>query len=159
MLRRVFVYGTLRAGHHNHHILGAARAVGKGKTVSSWRMYDLGSGFPGVVWPEAGDGVSRAWGGEGGGGGTEGYSIVGEVYEVDDAGMVACDRLEGYKEGGGGMYDRVRVQVSPLQKQEQGGCRLGGSMDAWMYTFNGGVSGMSEIVSGDWNVWTGRKGS
>lgn len=153
------MYGTLRAGHHNNHILGAARWVGKGKTASSWRMYDLGSGFPGVVWPGAGDGSSRARGGEGGGGGAGGYSIVGEVYEVDDAGMEACDRLEGYKEAGGGMYDRVKVQVSLLEQREQGGGKLGELMDAWMYTFNGGVSGMSEIVSGDWNSWTGREGS
>lgn len=40
----VFVYGTLKRGHRNNHILGKSRFIGRGVTVAKCRLFD--SGFP-----------------------------------------------------------------------------------------------------------------
>lgn len=83
---RVFVYGSLLSGLHNHPVLGGSRLVGEGE-ISGYTMANLGS-FPGV-----------AKGGKG--------SVVGEVYEVNATTLARLDRLEGHPS----FYRRTMVRL------------------------------------------------
>ncbi|AFY27954.1 gamma-glutamylcyclotransferase family protein [Cyanobium gracile] len=76
----VFVYGTLKRGHGNHHWLLEAPFLGEA-VLPDVVLHDLGP-FPMAV---PGEGVVR-----------------GEVYRVDAAGLARLDRLEGYPR----LYDR-----------------------------------------------------
>lgn len=76
----VFVYGTLKRGHGNHHWLLEAPFLGEA-VLPEVVLHDLGP-FPMAV---PGEGVVR-----------------GEVYGVDAAGLARLDRLEGYPR----LYDR-----------------------------------------------------
>jgi len=71
---KLFVYGTLKKGHRNHHVLGPeARFIGDA-IVDGMTMHK-GPGFPYAVFKDNSE-------------------IKGEVYELPN--LVACDRLEGY---------------------------------------------------------------
>ena len=88
MSHLVFVYGTLKRGFSNHHILKDAEFLGSGETTESvFTMYHLG-GFPGVVL----------------GGNSD---IKGELYSVDEATLQHCDWLEGHPN----FYKRLPVEV------------------------------------------------
>jgi gamma-glutamylaminecyclotransferase len=76
MAHRVFVYGSLMSGLHNHHMLDGARRVGRGTTGPHYRMVSLG-GFPAVL-----AGGSSA--------------VAGELYEVPGRVLGRLDRLEGH---------------------------------------------------------------
>ena len=73
---KVFVYGTLKQGYHNHRLLAQATLLGEFTTPPNYTMYHLG-GFPAVVM----DGNT---------------AIIGEVYEVDRQEFQQLDFLEGY---------------------------------------------------------------
>ena len=73
----IFVYGTLRNGHSNHHLLKEAYCHGIGGTEASYAMY-LISGYPYVTSSEAR------------------YPIIGELYAVDDDTLQTLDRMEGH---------------------------------------------------------------
>ena len=74
---KVFVYGSLKQGFHNHSILQGSTLLGTHNTDKEFKMLDLGS-YPAVVdSPECG------------------FSIYGEVYEVDDDTLRSLDFLEG----------------------------------------------------------------
>ena len=73
----VFVYGTLRNGHSNNHLLKDAYCYGIGSTEASYSMY-LISGYPYVTSFEAR------------------YPIVGELYAVDDNTLKTLDSMEGH---------------------------------------------------------------
>ena len=73
----VFVYGTLRSGHSNHHLLKDAHCHGTGNTEACYAMY-LMRGFPYVTSSEAR------------------YRIVGELYAVDDVTLKTLDSMEGH---------------------------------------------------------------
>lgn len=82
----VFVYGTLKRGHGNHHWL--AEAPFKGEAIlPGVVLHDLGP-FPMAV---PGEGLVR-----------------GEVYDVDAAGLARLDRLEGYPR----LYDRLPMPLA-----------------------------------------------
>lgn len=81
------VYGTLRKGGHNHHLLHGAEYI-LSMHLSGYRMYSCG-GFP-VVFKEGKDYKG-------------GIEI--EVYRVSDAELQAIDRLEGHPE----WYQRVVI--------------------------------------------------
>jgi len=87
----VFVYGTLKKGYSNHHVLGDSRFVGPATTNVHYKMLD--AGFPVLMDPVDGD---------------KAYQVEGEVYEVDRTILADLDRLEGK----GRMYDRVRKYVT-----------------------------------------------
>ncbi|MBW4529309.1 MAG: gamma-glutamylcyclotransferase [Aphanothece saxicola GSE-SYN-MK-01-06B] len=76
----VFVYGTLKRGHGNHHWLGEAPFQGEA-VLPDVVLHDLGP-FPMAV---PGEGL-----------------VQGEVYAVDATGLARLDRLEGYPR----LYDR-----------------------------------------------------
>ncbi|MET0048141.1 MAG: gamma-glutamylcyclotransferase family protein [Sedimenticola sp.] len=76
MSELVFVYGTLRRGELNHHLMCGAEYCGDHVTLPRYRMIDLGA-YPGVV--------------EGGG-----TAITGEIYRVNGQQFRQLDRLEDY---------------------------------------------------------------
>lgn len=82
----VFVYGTLKRGHGNHHWLSDASFLGEA-VLPDVVLHDLGP-FPMAV-P-----------GEG--------SVRGEVYAVEAGGLARLDRLEGYPR----LYDRRRLPLA-----------------------------------------------
>lgn len=105
----VFVYGTLKKGNHNHHLIAKANYCGKAHTTKSeYQMYHLG-GFPGVT---KGDRV-----------------IYGEVYMVNEDVMKSLDRLEGHPS----FYERILVPVGIYgdKKGEET------STKAWIYIYKG----------------------
>ncbi len=73
---KVFVYGTLRQGGYNHHLLAHATYHGMARTPPIYDLIDLGP-FPAMT-----PGGSTA--------------VVGEVYEVDAKTLAALDHLEGH---------------------------------------------------------------
>ncbi len=73
----VFVYGTLRNGHSNNHLLKEAYCYGTGCTEASYSMY-LISGYPYVT-----------------SSGTR-YQIVGELFAIDDDTLKTLDSMEGH---------------------------------------------------------------
>jgi gamma-glutamylcyclotransferase (GGCT)/AIG2-like uncharacterized protein YtfP len=85
---RVFVYGTLMRGEHNHSMLRGAHFVSEGRTEPVFQLRNLGA-FPGLV-P---------------GGST---SVPGEVYWVDAPTLTALDRFEGHPE----FYQRTAIVLA-----------------------------------------------
>jgi len=74
---RVFVYGSLMRGFHNHRLLADATFVGENRTVPGFAMWSMGA-YPAVT---------RNPGGT---------AVPGEVYEVDAETLTALDQLEGH---------------------------------------------------------------
>lgn len=88
---KVFVYGTLKKGYHNHRVLGSnPKFCGKATTPPDYLLYDNGS-YPCMIQATAG----------------EGRAVEGEVYEVPDSQMVALDRLEGVP----WLYERATIEL------------------------------------------------
>ena len=87
MRARGFVYGTLRRGEPNHHLLDGCAFVGAGRTEPRFTLVSLGA-FPALV-----------AGGE--------TAVRGEVYEVDVATLAALDRLEEHPD----FYQRRRIRL------------------------------------------------
>lgn len=105
----VFVYGTLKRGQDNHHLLEKANYIGKAHTLQpKWQMFSLGA-FPGVV---EGD-----------------KEIYGEVYQVGFNGMNSLDHLEGHPS----FYERKLVDVGIYGGKKGDEC----VSKAWMYIFKG----------------------
>lgn len=86
----VFVYGTLRAGQDNHHVMEVAHGTLLGDTCTepAYELVDLGA-FPGMV-----EGGTTA--------------VVGELYRVTAEGLRALDMLEGHPS----FYRRVALQLA-----------------------------------------------
>jgi gamma-glutamylcyclotransferase (GGCT)/AIG2-like uncharacterized protein YtfP len=101
MTHRVFVYGTLKRGIQNHHLLRGAEYVGNAYTIECFTMFNVG--FPVIRTSES----------------EEARSVFGEVYDVDDTILARLDRLE----NNGVMYDRKTVQIAfpPGQGMASGG--------------------------------------
>lgn len=90
----VFVYGTLKRGFHNHHLLRSSSLLGEAMTQDSYLMF--GRGVP-YIMP----------------GGY--YPVAGEVYAVEDEEVMSLlDRLEGHPT----MYCREVIPVRLAQGQE-----------------------------------------
>ncbi len=73
---RLFVYGTLKKGFHNHHFLKNAKFIDTG--IIQGNLLHLG-GFPGLI-------VSKS---------DKDY-VQGELYEIAEETLPALDRLEGH---------------------------------------------------------------
>jgi gamma-glutamylcyclotransferase (GGCT)/AIG2-like uncharacterized protein YtfP len=76
-MNKVFVYGSLKQGFHNHRLLALAKKVGDTE-IMGYKMVNLGQ-FPGII----SDIESKT-------------PIKGEVYEVNAEQMATLDRLEGH---------------------------------------------------------------
>lgn len=100
-MHKVFVYGSLKMGFGNHSLLNGVGEAKLCRTKDS--MFEMGSmgGFPGVS--------SKG-----------GYSIEGELYEVDDKVLGHLDMLE----GNGHFYTRELVEVQDKEGEVE---------EAWMY--------------------------
>ena len=92
MSTQVFVYGTLKRGYSNAHYLHGQRFVGEARTQPVYRLANLGA-YPGLWTPQE-----------------DGRSIVGEVWEVDDA---CLERLDILEDVAGGEYLRERAALLP----------------------------------------------
>jgi gamma-glutamylcyclotransferase (GGCT)/AIG2-like uncharacterized protein YtfP len=88
MTHRVFVYGTLKRGFRNHHLLAGCEFLGGAATVPTYRMIE--NGFP-VIMPDP-----------------AGRPLAGEIYAVDDQTLARLDQLE--REGSS--YDRKLIDVT-----------------------------------------------
>lgn len=88
MKHNVFVYGTLKKGHHNNALLNSSTFLGNAETEAEFSMYCNG-GYPGVVM-----------------GGFD--SIKGEVYEINDKIFSRLDSLEGYPN----LYNRIEISTT-----------------------------------------------
>ncbi len=88
----LFVYGTLKRGHSNHHHLADQTFIGLARTPAGYRLYDLG-GFPGIA-PVPGDQTG----------------VVGEVWAVDPDALARLDVFEGVHEG---LYRRAAIVLAP----------------------------------------------
>jgi gamma-glutamylcyclotransferase (GGCT)/AIG2-like uncharacterized protein YtfP len=98
----IFVYGTLKRGHRNAHVLGPNPVfVGNAITNTKYKMLD--AGFPVLLGLTKDDKDG-------------GHFVEGEVYDCDKATVERLDRLEGK----GRMYNRVRKYV----KMGEGSVRL-----------------------------------
>ncbi|MGF1681979.1 gamma-glutamylcyclotransferase family protein [Photobacterium minamisatsumaniensis] len=74
-MEKVFVYGTLRKGESNHHLLVRETYIGRCQVNNGYRLYNLGD-YPAIISAEPS------------------LPITGEVYEVSDDVMAELDRLE-----------------------------------------------------------------
>lgn len=93
----VFVYGTLLSGLRNHRCLEGTTYIGKASTLENFVMY-AHSGYPAIVEPQGKD---------------AGYTIFGEVYEVNDRVLMMLDHLEGYdpESPKTSLYQRSSIEV------------------------------------------------
>jgi gamma-glutamylcyclotransferase (GGCT)/AIG2-like uncharacterized protein YtfP len=87
-INKVFVYGSLKEGFHNHVVMEMAggKLVATGITMPQWDMVSFGA-YPGVI-------------------GNGECVIKGEVYEVED--LRPIDRLEGHPT----FYERFVVDIA-----------------------------------------------
>ncbi|MFB9137570.1 gamma-glutamylcyclotransferase family protein [Vibrio olivae] len=73
MQHLVFVYGTLRQGESNHHLLEHSELLGSHQTLPEYALYDLGA-YPAVI---------------------PGHQTIrGEVYLIDNQTLSELDKLE-----------------------------------------------------------------
>lgn len=86
-LTRVFVYGTLRAGESNHHLLHGNTPVALARTEAAYELVSLGA-YPAML-----------------AGGTT--AVVGEVYEVDPLTLASLDELEEHPD----FYQRQTIRL------------------------------------------------
>lgn len=96
-VHRVFVYGTLKQGFRNFHVNRGTRVGGDFVTVQAFPLYVLGPfGLPWLV-HEPG----------------RGEPVLGQVFEVDDAGLAQMDWLERVDEAD--WYTRRPLEVRPVE--------------------------------------------
>lgn len=95
-MTKVFVYGTLKKGYHNHYLLEDSIFLGEDKTYLSYVL--LNCGFPYMCIEEnQPDHIA--------------YQVVGEVYEVSCPKVLAdLDRLEGVR------YNHYSRETIPTEK-------------------------------------------
>ncbi len=91
---RVFVYGSLLRGLHNHRLLEGARFIALDRTRPVFTLVDLSS-FPAMTL-----------------GGTT--SVAGEIWEVDAATLEHLDALEGHPR----WYQRTPVVLASRRRAE-----------------------------------------
>lgn len=120
-MTRVFVYGTLKRGQGNHHLINQEPEA----TIIAelpFRMISLG-GFPALI---PSDGTN--------------YQIVGEVYSVDKDTFARLDRLEGYPQ----LYDRMQMDLKPFGIDDK-------AWFYYMRLNNGYMRSVNYVESGNWN--------
>ena len=104
---KVFVYGSLKRGFHNHGLIRNCKFLGDGR-VDGATMYRMGhNSFPCIKLD------------------TDDY-IFGEIYEIDSEILYHLDRLEGYTgtKGKHNLYNREVVRVQNLTTTEVCDCYI-----------------------------------
>ncbi len=124
----VAVYGTLRAGDRNHHLLAACARIADGSVAGALVHVGLRRRLPYTYpgWLPDGDGRVRV-----------------ELYRVDEAATwAALDALEDHRPDGSGEYVRVRAVVTGDD---------GATHDAWCYRYAAPVEPDDRLIpGGDW---------
>jgi gamma-glutamylaminecyclotransferase len=88
----LFLYGTLKRGQINHHLVMKQRFVAPAQTQPGFTLYEL-DGYPGMV------------------AATEGRDgVIGEIWQIDAACLTLLDEFEGVSEG---IYRRTPVPLIP----------------------------------------------
>lgn len=93
---KVFVYGTLKKGYHNHRLLKEAEYLGEAE-LKGYKIYDLPYGYPCIMKSEKNE-----------------VSVKGEVYLINDYILDRLDLLEGYRDKvnkKGNLYNRELKEV------------------------------------------------
>lgn len=116
----VFVYGTLKRGFPNHHLLASSKYLGEGKTQNG-SLVDLGS-FPGFVYDNE----------------EESSGVCGELYEVTDEVFDDLDNLEEFPI----LYDRGMMDISMREN--------GRTEYAWVYTYEGKTDDLNLVEDNMW---------
>ena len=106
MSQLVFVFGTLKEGFPNFATNRGARVAGDFMTVERYPLYLVGERYSPWLVDAAG----------------EGERVVGQVFEVDEATLVAMDDLERIAEPDG--YRRVMLEVEAVQDGRRAACRV-----------------------------------
>lgn len=101
-MNRIFVYGTLKQGYPNAHVMKGRRVPGRFVTVAPWSLYLVGARH--TPWLVADDG--------------HGVQVEGELYEVGDEHMPALDALEDVGVPLG--YRRERIDVQAIEGDRPG---------------------------------------
>src|SRR5258707_693683 len=73
----LFLYGTLKRGHKNHHFLAGQEFLGEAITMPLYRLYGI-DWHPGMVLDTE-----------------KGLEVKGELWAVDEAALAAMDEYEG----------------------------------------------------------------
>ncbi|MBM7662123.1 gamma-glutamylcyclotransferase (GGCT)/AIG2-like uncharacterized protein YtfP [Bacillus mesophilus] len=120
----VFVYGTLRKGESNHHLLEKAELVAE-QCWTYAEMFDTKYGYPAISQ-------------------SNNSFIYGELYAVTDEELKHLDVLEGYEEGDvDNLYNRI-TQIIHTDTR---------SLDAFVYIANNSGLLQTPIASGDWKLY------
>uniref|UniRef100_A0A7E4VBG1 Gamma-glutamylcyclotransferase family protein n=1 Tax=Panagrellus redivivus TaxID=6233 RepID=A0A7E4VBG1_PANRE len=125
---RVFVYGTLKRGEPNAHIMsnpktGKHKFVGGAVTKEAYPLFVAGQwNIPFMLGEEG-----------------KGFRIHGELYDVDEAKLKALDTLEGHPT----VYQRTLRPVIPDGKNANDDDAV---EEVWMYTLK------SEVVKSNDNL-------
>jgi gamma-glutamylcyclotransferase (GGCT)/AIG2-like uncharacterized protein YtfP len=120
----VFVYGTLRKGESNHHLLEKAERVAE-QCWTYGEMYDTGHGYPAISQ-------------------SNNSLIYGELYCVSDEELKHLDVLEDYVEGGtDNLYNRNKQTIHTDTR----------TMEAFVYIANDYQLLQTPITSGDWKLY------
>ena len=93
----LMTYGTLRSGKRNNYLLNDATFVGKVKTKPKYRLFDCGH-YPCMI--ES----------------TDGYSVEGELYLVNEHTLAVLDQLEGVPV----LYKRTTIEIEDCPHSVQG---------------------------------------
>lgn len=118
---KVFVYGTLRKGEINSHLLSEGNCIAE-QARTNGKLYDTGFGFP-VLKPSTTP------------------KVYGELYEVTETELEKLDRLESYREGcENNYYERVVQKIYTDQGVYKAYVYVGGKMNNFH----------KQISSGDW---------
>lgn len=144
MKHKIFVYGSLKSGFHNHnyHLNNdESRLIGPAFIQGPYTMYSLGS-FPGVV-----DDVNCRVDSN-----DRGSIIHGELYEVSSNVLNSLDILEGYnaEDNSRSFYNRRLVDVHPLSLQEND--EEYGECETYFLNEDPRTCTYPVVASGDWNV-------
>ncbi|MDQ0976517.1 gamma-glutamylcyclotransferase (GGCT)/AIG2-like uncharacterized protein YtfP [Neobacillus niacini] len=121
MMIKIFVYGTLRKGEVNAHLLKGATCIAE-QCWTNGLLYDTGCGFPAMKQSQ----TSR---------------IYGELYSVSASTLKRLDQLEGYTVGGtNNLYERIEQTVYTDK----------GHSIAYIYVASHVNVGKRIIPNGDW---------
>lgn len=121
---KVFVYGTLRKGEWNAHLLAEAKCIAE-QAWTKGMLFDSGFGYP----------VLKA---------STLSNVYGELYEVTESELEKLDILEGYRKGhDNNLFERVVQTVHTDQ----------GVHEAYVYIGGKGADLKEKISNGDWKEY------
>lgn len=88
----LFIYGTLKRGHHNNRLLAQSQFIETATTQPKYRLYNCGN-YPALKYA------------------TEGYPIQGEIWQIQPHTLKQLDTLEGTP----WLFDRQPIEITNHQ--------------------------------------------